>query len=292
MAYNTVSIVRDALNNPIPQYYNPATDAYEPAHGSKGMIFAGSPEDGGVVLTTTPLGASESYTQQGIDRFSRSLIPNRVCGLVWADANGTLYVEESEDNVTWSTTLGCSVSASITTDTAYFKVSPWIRLTKRYFRFRYVNGSTAQTSFVLVQQYGGAVIRDVNVSNFLLLASNMGVIIGQSFSTSTPLLANETYSQNMVTDVPGEMCDLVRLGSSVPTIKYRHLTGRVITDQPGVLRILQGDTSSALDEFVSVDVAANTLVKFDEVLYCEYLGVRYENGATAQSVFKLSGYMW
>lgn len=36
MTYNTKSIVTDINNKPVPQYYNPATDSYEPIHGSYG----------------------------------------------------------------------------------------------------------------------------------------------------------------------------------------------------------------------------------------------------------------
>ena len=34
MAYNTKEILRDAKTAPIPQYYNPVTDAYEPLQGA------------------------------------------------------------------------------------------------------------------------------------------------------------------------------------------------------------------------------------------------------------------
>ncbi len=36
MAYNTKPIVKDVEGNPISQYYNPATDQYEPVEGSHG----------------------------------------------------------------------------------------------------------------------------------------------------------------------------------------------------------------------------------------------------------------
>ncbi|MGB9886758.1 MAG: hypothetical protein ACPLRW_07170 [Moorellales bacterium] len=121
-------------------------------------------DDGGVILTTTPLGASASYTQTSIDR----LIPNganlppypigRVRGLVWADQAGTLYLEESENDSTWTTITSMPVSAGVTTEL------PWTNLTKRYFRFRYVNGPTAQTSFVLIQQCAGLAVSNVQLA--------------------------------------------------------------------------------------------------------------------------------
>lgn len=36
MAHNTKSIVTDVNNKPIPQYYNPSTDSYEPIYGRDG----------------------------------------------------------------------------------------------------------------------------------------------------------------------------------------------------------------------------------------------------------------
>lgn len=36
MAYDTKSIVTDVNSKPVPQYYNPSTDAYEPIHGNYG----------------------------------------------------------------------------------------------------------------------------------------------------------------------------------------------------------------------------------------------------------------
>ncbi len=38
MAYNTQAILLDKDGNPIPQYYNPATDTYEPSQGASGKL--------------------------------------------------------------------------------------------------------------------------------------------------------------------------------------------------------------------------------------------------------------
>jgi hypothetical protein len=136
--------------------YNPAIQRWVNTVGWLG--------DAGVVLTTTPLGANGTYTQQGIDRLApgwtdRPVLPiGQVRGFVWADRQGTLYLEESENNSTWNTTASVSVSAGTTTEL------PWTSLTKRYFRFRYVNGATAQGSFVLVQQCAGLAVPNVQLT--------------------------------------------------------------------------------------------------------------------------------
>ncbi|MGF9711634.1 hypothetical protein [Paenibacillus naphthalenovorans] len=36
MAYNTRNIAKDGSNQPVPQYYNPTADAFEPVQGSNG----------------------------------------------------------------------------------------------------------------------------------------------------------------------------------------------------------------------------------------------------------------
>jgi len=38
MAYNDKSIFKDVNQKPIPQYWNPSTDRYEPVEGHNGML--------------------------------------------------------------------------------------------------------------------------------------------------------------------------------------------------------------------------------------------------------------
>lgn len=38
MAYNEKSILKDVNQKPIPQYWNPSTDRYEPVEGHNGML--------------------------------------------------------------------------------------------------------------------------------------------------------------------------------------------------------------------------------------------------------------
>jgi hypothetical protein len=126
--------------------------------------MVGALGDAGRILTTTPLTGGATYTQTGVDRLAptgtdKPAFPvGQVRGLVWADQAGTLYLDESENNSTWTTTATISVSASTTTEL------PWTNLTKRYYRFRYVNGASAQTSFVLVQQAAGLAVPNVNLT--------------------------------------------------------------------------------------------------------------------------------
>lgn len=136
----------------------------------------GSLGDAGAILTTTPLGGSASYSQTGVDRLAptgtdKPAFPvGRVCGIVWADQAGTLYLEESDDNSNWPTTASVAVSANTTT------TLPWTSVSKRWFRFRYVNGATAQGSFILVQQAGGLGLNDIQVSGSIIPEETRNIV--------------------------------------------------------------------------------------------------------------------
>jgi hypothetical protein len=102
------------------------------------------------VLSRRPLAANEPYTQDKQDRFNDARPVGGVRGLIYADQAGTLCLEESDDaGVTWSTTTTVAVSAAVTAKL------DWTSLTKRWYRFRYVNGAIAQVKFVLIQQTRG-----------------------------------------------------------------------------------------------------------------------------------------
>lgn len=114
---------------------------------------------GAVVLTKRPLGASVPYPQDKQDRFHDTDPVGGVRGHIYSDQAGTLYLEESDDDgATWSTTSTVAVSASVTAKL------DWTAMSKRWYRFRYVNGATAQTKFVLIQQTRGMELDDVQLS--------------------------------------------------------------------------------------------------------------------------------
>lgn len=102
------------------------------------------------LLTNRPLAASESFTQAIRDRFNDREPIGAVRALIYADQAGTLYLEESDDEgENYTATATVSVSAATTTELA------WTALTKRWYRFRYANSTTAQTNFRLIQQTMG-----------------------------------------------------------------------------------------------------------------------------------------
>ncbi|WP_407310896.1 hypothetical protein [Desulfosporosinus sp. SB140] len=117
-------------------------------HGGDTFAVPGLDMTGAALqLTNAPLAANGSFAQTAYDRLGDVLI-SKVKGYVFSDAAGTLTVEESDDGSTWSTSATLSVNANTLSET------DWILLKKRYFRFRYTNGVTAQTNFLLYQALG------------------------------------------------------------------------------------------------------------------------------------------
>ncbi|KAA6482264.1 hypothetical protein [Bacillus swezeyi] len=114
---------------------------------------------GAELLTNLPLKATEVYNQYGQDRLGDVLI-SKVRGYAFADKAGSLYVEESDDGNSWSTVKSLDVSENALGDTG------WVYLSKRYYRFRYVNGNLEQSDFALYQSLGSGE-QDVRVSGGL-----------------------------------------------------------------------------------------------------------------------------
>ena len=106
------------------------------------------------VITYAPLAGNASFTQAAIDRLGQVIPQGAVKGFVQASHAGTLYLEESDDNSSFAATVTVSVAA------ATAATLPWTKLTKRYFRFKYTNGATTQTSFKLLQFLTGAGVSD------------------------------------------------------------------------------------------------------------------------------------
>lgn len=109
----------------------------------------------------TPLGSNGTYTQGWIDSTNTMFIfsgrtdflqgtagpqdVNFVSGSVYADQAGTVYVEQSDDQTRVTASYSLAIAAATST------VIPLQLITSRYYRFRYVNGATAQATFVLSQ---------------------------------------------------------------------------------------------------------------------------------------------
>jgi len=91
-----------------------------------------------VAYTTTPLAANGEW----VSSVDSSVYARFICGSVYADQAGTLYVEQSPDSSNWDVVDSFTVSGGSGVKFSVEKVAP-------YARVRYVNGSTAQTVFRL-----------------------------------------------------------------------------------------------------------------------------------------------
>lgn len=103
-----------------------------------------------VRLAHIPLPASrtEYYPSSGgQDRLGSEHLAEYVRAIAWADQAGTLTLEESDNGSSWSTT-----GSALTVPASDLAVFPWTQLTKRYWRWKYVNGGTAQTNFRLFEE--------------------------------------------------------------------------------------------------------------------------------------------
>ena len=88
--------------------------------------------------TTTALAANASWTSL----VDNALNTGRIVGSVFADQAGTLYIEQSPDNINWDIVDSFSVSANAGLGFSVEKVA-------QYARMRYVNSTVAQTAFRL-----------------------------------------------------------------------------------------------------------------------------------------------
>lgn len=164
---------------------------------------------------TTPLGSNAIYTQPWIDSTQTGFMwpdiqtvyragtagpqdVNFVSGSVYSDQAGTVYIEQSDDQVNIQST-------SIAVSAATLTPVPLQQLTSRYFRFRYVNGATAQGTFVLSQ-----ISERIDAFNQMSItgrkaqqdepfgASGTSVAAGTDFMVTTPIDLSQVALVNYI----------------------------------------------------------------------------------------------
>jgi len=99
------------------------------------------------LLTTTPLDANASFVSGADDLYLRA--HRTVVAHAFADTAGTMYIEQSPDNVNWDIVEYTDVPAGVGTALVTIVKS-------RFVRFRYVNGPAAQTVFRFAKRYNFA----------------------------------------------------------------------------------------------------------------------------------------
>ncbi|MCG0590548.1 phage portal protein [Bacillus siamensis] len=116
------------------------------------------------LLTNATLKATDSYSQYGQDRLGPILI-SKIKGAAYSDREGTLFIEQSNDNVSWSTITSLEVKGNTLSET------DWVDLSQRYYRFRYANGNLQQSEFLLYQSLGAGQ-EDVKIRDSVSIKSD------------------------------------------------------------------------------------------------------------------------
>ena len=88
--------------------------------------------------------------------------------------------------------------------------------------------------------------------------------------TTTPLPASGTYTS-----------------ASFSVSGFGRIVGSCFSDQPGTLEIQQSPDNTNWDVTSSFDYAGNTTLGYSVEVVCPHARLRYANGATAQTVFRL-----
>lgn len=95
----------------------------------------------------------------------------------------------------------------------------------------------------------------------------------KQLETATNLAANATYT-----------------GATIDTSAERRIVGIVSANQAGTLYVESSTNGSTWYSIFKQDIAANTSIGFDVPCYTEYTRIKYTNGNTAQTAFRLAAY--
>lgn len=169
-----------------------------------------------IVLAKIPLAANLSFVQGLRDRLSEKPI-GAIRGLVYTDRTGTLYLEESDnEGVNWSITATVAISAGVTAEL------PWTLLTKRWYRFRYVNGAAAQTAFRLVQQTRGIEESLTALTNLSEPVSVTGPVTVDQLKTALDINGTHAYRTMTLTSNPGSG-QMLSFGDGSTSIQFDYV---------------------------------------------------------------------
>lgn len=100
------------------------------------------------------------------------------------------------------------------------------------------------------------------------------ILRSQYVSTDTPLAISASFT-----------------GDTLDVRAARGMTGRAFADQAGTLYIEHSDDGTTWDVSDTITVPASTSTFFDVLMYLYYARVRFVNGATAQTTFRLDAWL-
>ena len=188
-------------------------------------------EDGKSILntTTTALGSSETYTGTG----EENSLPH-VGVYSFSDVAGTLYFDFSVDGTNWHTfpTSGFTCSANIPEFHTAVKMG-------RYFRVRYVNGSSAQSTFRLYTYYGENFLPS-NAPLNQSISNDQDAIISRSVLIGA--IPDGSYQNIQADGVGFSTSDLLENGATYDSgvlslVGYTQVQSHILSDVDGTVVI-------------------------------------------------------
>lgn len=162
------------------------------------------------------LAANQTWTSLVQDRLANEYLHRRARAEVFALQAGTLYIEESDDQAFGTSTIlaTIAVAASVTPDV------PWVKLSKKHYRLRYVNGAAAQTAqMILFLERSGRPVTDVEVSAPVAVGYEALNVTNAAAVALAAVPANATRATVTVEDAEIR----VRWDGTAPTTAQGHL---------------------------------------------------------------------
>jgi len=203
-------------------------------------------------LRTNLLQPTISYTQEWQDRLKQDPIV-AVKGIVFSDKTGTLYIDESDDKSTITQLAEKLVSANVTSE------QDWVKLTKRWYRFRYVNGASAQGEFILLQDIdksgelrSGILASPGVVVNTQLIGSIMPLVdsIIPAFAVSTTAVPQVFTNQNITVHILSGNCWFNTSATATTVNGFKLLPGMPLDLRVNGTLSLISDTTGASVQIV------------------------------------------
>ena len=193
-----------------------------------------------------------SHTQEWQDRLKQDPIV-AVKGIVFSDKAGTLYIDESDDKSTITQLAEKLVSANVTSE------QDWVKLTKRWYRFRYVNGASAQGEFILLQDIdksgelrSGILASPGVVVNTQLIGSIMPLVdsIIPAFAVSTTAVPQVFTNQNITVHILSGNCWFNTSATATTVNGFKLLPGMPLDLRVNGTLSLISDTTGASVQIV------------------------------------------
>lgn len=197
-----------------------------------------------VVLSTTPLLANATAyypSRTGELRVANTFVINQIRAYLWTDRAGILYLQESEDGSTWTNLASIPVRAST------FESFPLTTLSKRSYRWRYVNRSAAQSKFVLLHDRVaiGSVINVPNATTgtFTTL-QNAATATGNGTNLAATGLATIVWAVNLAGSSTVTFEGTANNGDTWSAFSMTNLVTEATTSTTSASGLFQGDCTA------------------------------------------------